>query len=87
MAMQPDMKQEPSVKIISRIIKLALPVSLVNIMLPVVASIDLFIVPARLEAAGYTVAQATELFGYLTGMAVALINLPTIDLWHLLLLV
>lgn len=78
MAMQPDMKQEPSVKIISRIIKLALPVSLANIMLPVVASIDLFIVPARLEVAGYTVAQATELFGYLTGMAVALINLPTI---------
>jgi stage V sporulation protein B len=47
-------------------------------MLPVVASIDLFIVPARLEVAGYTVAQSTELFGYLTGMAVALINLPTI---------
>ncbi len=78
MAMQPDMKQEPSIKIISRIVKLALPVSLANIMLPVVASIDLFIVPARLEAAGYTVSQATELFGYLTGMAVALINLPTI---------
>ena len=78
MAMQPEMKQEPGIKIISRIIKLALPVSLANIMLPVVASIDLFIVPARLEVAGYTVAQATELFGYLTGMAVALINLPTI---------
>lgn len=78
MAMQPDMQQEPSMKIISRIVKLALPVSLANIMLPVVASIDLFIVPARLEVAGYTVAQATELFGYLTGMAVALINLPTI---------
>jgi len=77
-AMQPDVQQEPSLKIISRIVKLALPVSLANIMLPVVASIDLFIVPARLEIAGYTVTQATELFGYLTGMAVALINLPTI---------
>lgn len=75
---QPIMQQEASVKIMSRIIKLALPVSLANIMLPVVASIDLFIVPARLEAAGYSVGQATELFGYLTGMAVALINLPTI---------
>lgn len=75
---QPDIKQESSVSIVSRIVKLALPVSLANIMLPVVASIDLFIVPARLEAAGYTVTQATELFGYLTGMAVALINLPTI---------
>jgi len=77
-AMQPPIPPEPSLKIISRIVKLALPVSLANIMLPVVASIDLFIVPARLEMAGYTVTQATELFGYLTGMAVALINLPTI---------
>lgn len=78
METQPDVHQESSFAIISRIVKLALPVSLANIMLPVVASIDLFIVPARLEVAGYTVGQATELFGYLSGMAVALINLPTI---------
>jgi stage V sporulation protein B len=77
-ATQPIIKQEASSKIISRIVKLALPVSLANIMLPVVSSIDLLIVPARLEVAGYTVSQATELFGYLTGMAIALINVPTI---------
>jgi stage V sporulation protein B len=47
-------------------------------MLPIVSNLDLMIVPARLEVAGYTVAQATELFGYLTGMAVPLINLATI---------
>lgn len=75
---QPVLEQESGVSIVRRIVKLALPVSLANIMLPVVSSIDLLIVPARLEAAGYTVEQATELFGYLTGMAVALINLPTI---------
>ncbi|MBP2653222.1 MAG: spoVB [Firmicutes bacterium] len=72
------LSQESGVSIISRIVKLALPVSLANIMLPVVSSIDLFIVPARLEVAGYSVEQATELFGYLTGMAVPLVNLPTI---------
>lgn len=65
-------------RIMKRIVKLALPVSLANIMLPVVSSIDLLIVPARLEAAGFSVQEATELFGYLTGMATALINLPTI---------
>ncbi|MDR3559971.1 MAG: polysaccharide biosynthesis protein [Negativicutes bacterium] len=75
---QPDIKQEGSGRIITRIVRLALPVSLANIMLPVVSNIDLFIVPARLEVAGYTVEQATELFGYLTGMAVPLINLATI---------
>ncbi len=70
--------QESSVSIIKRIAKLALPVSLTSIMLPIVANLDLFIVPARLEVAGYTVEQATELFGYLTGMAVPLLNLSTI---------
>lgn len=71
-------RQESTYRIIKRIVKLALPVSLANMMLPLTANIDLLIVPARLEVAGFTVEAATELFGYLTGMAVALINLPTI---------
>lgn len=70
--------KEPVLHIIRRIVKLALPVSLANIMLPLTANIDLLVVPARLEAAGYSVSAATELFGYLTGMAVILVNLPTI---------
>lgn len=71
-------EHESSFKIIKRIFTLALPVSASSIMLPIVANLDLLIVPARLEVAGYTVGQATELFGYLTGMAVPLINLATI---------
>ena len=47
-------------------------------MLPVVSNLDLMIVPQRLEVAGYSVNQATELFGYLTGMAVPLVNLACI---------
>ena len=77
-AHQPSGEQESGWSIIRRMVSLALPVSLANIMIPVVSSIDLFIVPARLETAGYTVEQATELFGYLTGMAVPLVNLATI---------
>ena len=64
--------------IIARMFKLALPISAASIMLPVVSNLDLAIVPQRLEVAGYSVAEATELFGYLTGMAVPLINLATI---------
>lgn len=75
---QPVLKQESGASIITRIVRLALPVSLANIMLPVVSNIDLLIVPPRLEVAGYTVEQATELFGYLTGMAVPLVNMATI---------
>lgn len=73
-----NIKQESGSVVIRRIIGLALPISLSSIMLPVVANLDLFIVPARLERAGYSVEQATELFGYLTGMAVPLVNLFTI---------
>ena len=47
-------------------------------MLPIGANLDLWIVPQRLEAAGFDVRHATELFGYLTGMAVPLVNLATI---------
>lgn len=72
------MKPEPSMKIIKRIFALALPVSASSIMLPIVAVLDLMIVPARLEVAGCSVSQATELFGYLTGMAVPLVNLATV---------
>nr|WP_307224088.1 polysaccharide biosynthesis C-terminal domain-containing protein [Pectinatus haikarae] len=74
----PDKKQETVFNIMKRIFKLSLPVSATSIMLPIVANLDLMIVPQRLEAAGYSVNEATELFGYLTGMAVPLVNLATI---------
>ena len=64
--------------IIKRLLKLALPVSLTSLMLPIGANLDLLIVPQRLEVAGFEVRHATELFGYLTGMAVPLVNLATI---------
>ena len=71
-------KGDPCGKIIKRIFWLALPVSASSLMLPLVANLDLMIVPMRLEVAGFTVAEATEYFGYLTGMAVPLTNLATI---------
>ena len=65
-------------RIIRRLIVLAVPVAAANMLLPAVASIDLFIVPLRLEAAGYSTHQATALYGYLTGMANGLVQLPAI---------
>lgn len=74
----PGSEKEPAWQIIKRIFKLSLPVSAASIMLPVVSNLDLMIVPQRLEVAGYSVNEATELFGYLTGMAVPLVNLSCI---------
>ena len=64
--------------IIRRLVVLAVPVAAANMLLPAVASIDLFIVPLRLEAAGYSTHEATALYGYLTGMANGLVQLPAI---------
>ncbi|VBB07026.1 polysaccharide biosynthesis protein [Lucifera butyrica] len=69
---------EGAVDIIRRLVKLALPVSMASIMLPIVSNLDMLIVPTRLEAAGFTTEHATEQFGYLTGMAVPLVNLATL---------
>ncbi len=74
----PLARKESARAIISRLLRLALPVSMSSLMLPVVANLDLLIVPKRLETAGFSVSKATEFFGYLTGMAVPLINLATI---------
>ena len=78
LAQVPDYEVEPKSVIIKRMLKLALPVSMSSLMLPIVANMDLLIVPVRLEAAGFSIQHATELFGYLTGMAVPLVNLATI---------
>ena len=71
-------QRESSKEILTRLIWLALPISLASIMLPLTANLDLIIVPRRLLLAGFSLNEATELFGYLTGMAVPLINLATI---------
>lgn len=70
--------RESGQHVLKRLIWLALPISLSSIMLPLTANLDLLIVPHRLLAAGFPMNEVTELFGYLTGMAVPLINLATI---------
>ena len=77
-AQDDSIPQESAGHIIKRLLKLALPVSLTSLMLPIGANLDLLIVPQRLEVAGFDIRHATELFGYLTGMAVPLVNLATI---------
>lgn len=73
-----DGPRESGKEILARLVWLALPISLASIMLPLTANLDLLIVPRRLLDAGFAMNEVTELFGYLTGMAVPLINLATI---------
>lgn len=73
-----NVRNESSFSILVRLIKLAIPISMASILLPLVANLDLFIVPSRLLKAGFSPNETTALFGYLTGMAVPLVNLATI---------
>ena len=65
-------------QVLGQILALAIPVTLSSLVMPIMQSLDVLLVPVRLEAAGYTVSEATSLFGQLTQMALTLINLPVI---------
>lgn len=71
-------KNEPVSVLVYRIVKIALPLSVGGLVMPLMQVVDACIVPLRLQEAGMTSSRATELFGQLTGMAGSLINLPTI---------
>ena len=61
-----------------RLVRLAVPVSCANLLIPVTSSIDMLLVPNGLGRAGFGVEAATTLFGYLTGMAQPLLMMATI---------
>jgi stage V sporulation protein B len=74
---------EPLGKLAKRLILLAIPVSCANLLIPVTSSIDMIMVPNCLGSAGFSVAEATTLFGYLAGMAQPLLMMsliPTISI-------
>lgn len=70
--------QDGTIPIILRIIKIAFPLSIGGLVMPLMQAIDAFFVPMRLQSSGLSPARSTELFGQLTGMAGSLINLPSI---------
>lgn len=65
-------------EILGDILRFALPITCGAFILPVMETVDAAIVPLRLQAVGFTVGQATALYGQLTGMAVSLMAFPTV---------
>lgn len=74
----PGKEEISSARLIKELVLLALPVSCANVLVPVTNSIDVFFVPGYLIAGGFSVEEATTLFGYLAGMAQPLLLLATI---------
>lgn len=61
-----------------RFFKLAVPISLSNLTIPLTSALDMFLVPHCLLQAGFKSVEVTTMFGYLAGMAQPLILLATI---------
>ncbi|MFZ5925207.1 MAG: putative polysaccharide biosynthesis protein [Bacillota bacterium] len=59
-----------------RLVSLAAPVTLAALVGPLLEALNAIIVPARLQFAGFSVVQSTELYGRLSVMALSLVALP-----------
>lgn len=71
-------KENSTYLMAKRLIVLAIPIFIVPVLMPLMAVIDTIIVPSRLAVAGLVGKDITAAFGYLTGMANSLVNLPVI---------
>lgn len=67
-----------NLQISKEIFTLGIPITLGALVQPLMNLVDTVIVPQRLQAAGFLVAESTELFGSLAGVAMVLVNFPTI---------
>ncbi|MGL5693535.1 MAG: putative polysaccharide biosynthesis protein [Peptostreptococcaceae bacterium] len=71
-------KDESVSRILKRILVVAIPITIGASVMPLVNMMDNVIVIRRLVEGGFTSEQAVSLFGQLTGMAMAIVNLPSV---------
>ena len=71
-------KEENIARIFKKLLVVAVPITIGASVMPLVNMIDNVIVIRRLIEAGFTQTQANIMFGQLTGMAMAIINLPSV---------
>ncbi|WP_255361554.1 MULTISPECIES: stage V sporulation protein B [unclassified Candidatus Frackibacter] len=60
------------------LIKFGFPITIGKIVASLMYSVEAILIPTRLQAAGYSVTEATSLYGQLSGMVQQIIYLPTI---------
>ncbi len=71
-------RKEPLRALLSEVIRLALPITIGAMVVPLSQFIDSAMIQRRLLAAGIAAEEATGLYGLLSGSAVSLINVPTV---------
>ena len=65
-------------RIIASIFRLAIPVTIGGLVIPLISLIDLAVVPRQLQAAGFDLETARALYGQLTGMAGPIVYFPNV---------
>ncbi|MBM7624127.1 stage V sporulation protein B [Sporohalobacter salinus] len=75
---QPTANTETSWSLFKELIKFGFPITIGKVVASLIYSLEAILIPARLQAAGYSVSQATSLYGQLSGMVLQIVHLPTI---------
>lgn len=73
-----NFREESLSRIIKKLLVIAIPITIGAAVMPLVNLVDSIIVQRRLQEAGFTVLQAKSMFGQLTGMALTIVNLPSV---------
>lgn len=73
-----EFEEESASKVITKILNIAIPITIGAAVIPMMSLIDTSIVMRRLQSSGFSVVESSELFGQLTGMAATLVNLPQV---------
>lgn len=71
-------KSKSTFNLFTELIKFGFPITIGRIVASLMYSMEAILIPSRLQAAGYSVSQATSLYGQLSGMVQQIIHLPTI---------
>lgn len=69
-------KEEDSIKLLKEMFLIAVPIIIGSIVIPLMNTIDSFLVKERLMSGGLSYKTANSLFGQYAGMATTIINLP-----------
>jgi len=73
-----ESRPESRWRLAGRILALSIPISLAAVIMPLMTFIDSIVVPLRLGALGLRPERVTALYGQLAGMAMPVVNLPTV---------
>lgn len=71
-------REDSTGKIVKDLLVIAIPITIGAAIVPIMNSIDTFLVLKRLQSINYTEMEANSLYGQLTGLAQTLVNLPQV---------